>query len=77
MGKLKISDYRNNFPLPPHQLFIELSGEAIKFSCANKEIKLKTNDNLNYHRVETKIKFAIDTIYDCIEILDIQKFDLG
>lgn len=44
MGKLKLSHECNNFPLPPNQLYIELTGESIKFLCEGKEIRLKTSD---------------------------------
>lgn len=68
MGKLKLSHECNRFPLPPNQLYIELTGESIKFLCEGKEIKLKTNENMNYNRVSTKINMAIDMLFDCIEL---------
>ena len=71
MGKLKIADYKNNYPLYPNsfKLCIELVGEAIKLSCDDgKQIKLKTRDDFNHYRVETKIKWACDLLKDSIEL---------
>lgn len=70
MSKLKISDYKNNYPLPPNQfrINIELVGEAIKIS-SDKQLKLKTRDDFNHNRVETKIKWACDLLIDSIELV--------
>lgn len=69
MSKLKISDYKNNYPLPPNQfkICLELVGEAIKIT-SDKDIQLKTRENFNHHRVETKIKWAADLLIDSIEL---------
>lgn len=70
MSKLKISDYKNHYPLYPNpfRITIELVGEAIKIT-SDKNIKLKTTDNLNHHRVETKIKYACDMLLDSIDLV--------
>ena len=69
MSKLKISDYKNNYPLHPNsfKICLELVGESIKIT-SDKNIKLKTRDDFNHHRVETTIKWACDLLKDSIEL---------